>query len=120
MLTNEQKKIAKEMLDNGSTYREVGEHFGLSRQRIHTLFPSSSRRARRKAGEYNYIYPNVNKFMKDNKNLSLMQMCRDVKISPNHLHRIFYGEVSPSKNVIDRLLNYTGMTYEEMFYKEVV
>ena len=118
-MTNEQKVIAKEMLENGHTYKEVGDYFGVSRQRIHALFPSSSKRARHKPGEYNYIYPNVNKFMKDNK-LSLMEMYRGTGIHYNHLHKIFYGEQNPSKRIIDKLLNYTGMTYEEMFYQEVI
>ena len=119
MLTNEQKRIAKEMLDNGSTYKEVGERFGVSRQRIHALFPSSSKRARHQKWEFCYIYPNVNKFMKENK-ISLMEFHRQTGVHYNQLHKIFYGEMNPRKATIDKLLNYTGMTYEEFFYKEVV
>ena len=119
MLTNEQKRIAKEMLDNGSTYKEVGERFGVSRQRIHALFPSSSKRARHKKWEFCYIYPNVNKFKKENK-ISLRRMCKETGLYHNSLHKVLYGEQNPSKTTIDKLLNYTGMTYEEFFYKEVV
>lgn len=118
-MTKVEKETAKKMLDNGCTYQEVAKHFGVSRQRVHALFPYISKRARHKAGEYNYIYPNVNKYMKDNK-ISLMEMYRKTGINYNQLHRIFYGESNPSKKTIDKLLDYTGMTYEEMFYQEAV
>lgn len=111
-MTREQKVEAYSMLLDGHTMQEVGEKFGVSRQRIQMLFPAVGR-----CGGRNYVYPNITKWMIENR-MSGAELAKLVGVSASQVSSWFRGLHDPRKCFIDRILAVTGMTYEEAFYED--
>lgn len=117
-MTKEQKIEAFSMLMDGKTYSEVGEHFGVTKQRIHQLFPMqrNNKPVCKKEKPLRYIYPNIEKWMRENK-VSLAELSLKIGCSSNTICRNLLGYNEPGKRLIDEIIKLTGMTYEEAFKK---
>ena len=114
--------MARALRDTGLTYKEIAEKMGISHQCVAHM-----------CGKYNpshfrmfsdaVIYPNLRKWLNENK-VSMMEFVRRCGYVPyNGEVSMFtswmYGRSEPKKRVIDACLKATGMTYEELFYREV-
>ena len=113
-MTKEQKMQAYKMLLDGCTAEEVGNKFGITRQRVCQLFPI--KKLRKEMASESCIFPNISKWMEQNDYgyTDIAKMC-DFQV-----HKIQYSlknDANITKLLIDRLLKITGMTYEEAFYR---
>lgn len=61
-----------------------------------------------------YIYPNLVKWMQDNR-LNSVQAGQKLGLSHGYLNQILSGKCAPGKACIDKILAGTGMTYEVAF-----
>lgn len=110
-MTKEQKIEAYKMLLDGCTMQEVGNKFGVSRQRIQQIFPNN------RGENYNYIYPNIAKWMREN-HVPASVFAESVGVVPGTFSTWMRGLYDPKKYYIDRILKITGMKYEEAFSLE--
>ena len=109
-MTNEQRAEAYLMLLNGATIREASEKYGVSYQRIQQMFPGVSRRGRK----YKCIYPNIGSWINLNC-ATLHKFAELIGVSHESVHNYLAVERLPNKKLIDKILEVTGMTYEEAF-----
>lgn len=109
-MTNEQKVEALRMLMDGATYREVGEKFGLTHQRIQQIFSG----VLSKVKKYACIYPNIRRWIVKH-HVSQPEFAELVGVCPAALHHYLSGKREPNKKIIDKILEVTCMTYEEAF-----
>ena len=110
-MTNEQKAEAYLMILNGASYEDAAQKFGVTKQRLHQLLPgvgSSTRQSN------DWIYPNIKRWMKDNRllaqNFAKLLGCGSATVG-----KYLSGKAQPNKQTIDKILEVTGMTYEEAF-----
>lgn len=60
------------------------------------------------------IYPGISAWLRS-RHMSLMALSKTLGIAYCHIYRIVNGRISPTKRYIDKILQVTGMTYEEAF-----
>ena len=104
----------------GMTYEEISAKFGLSKQRVYQIIGGNKKRTV-SVKEHQCIYPRLRKWLNEN------NMC------VNSLTRKIYGSVEPRnrqiiarlleggdsrKSTVEKVLNATGLTYEQAFYRE--
>lgn len=115
-MTKEQKIEIYSMLLDGATYTECASKFGVSRQYVHQLFPqmrgcSVERRIEK------YKYKNLAKWIYGN-GYNLSTFSAAINTYAPHFNNMMLGHHDPSKKVIDKILDVTGMTYEEAFSED--
>ena len=114
-MTDKQKLDALKMLLEGASYSDVAKKYSLSRERIRQLFsPIMERDMRKRNG---CIYPNFASWLKE-KDLSYNKFAEMAGISGQQVSLVMSGKGNPTKIWIDKILEVTGMTYEECFAKE--
>lgn len=108
----------------GLTYEDIAKRFGLSRQRIDQICRRDPNRPySRKISEKECVYPNLRKWMTEN-GVSRSELIRRMGLDYSieyfvmRLSRCMKDEEDPKKWFIDKMLEVTGMTYEQMFYRE--
>ena len=119
-MTKEEKIDAFTMRLNGYTLQEIGDKYGLTRERIRQMFASITTKSGISRKSYkNYIYPNISDWMIDNNvkqsDLSKKLGCAQVTISS-----YLTGKKSPSFAFINLMLELTKMPYEVAFSKKRV
>lgn len=112
-MTNKQKTEMFAMRLDGQSFQTIGDKFGITRQRAQQIMEASTRARPR---VYNWIYPNVVKWCNEN-NCTAAHLAEKCGITSHYLSGIMGGKRNPSKNVIDKMLKATGVTYEEFFFK---
>lgn len=110
----------KEMRKKGMTYAEIGNAFGVSKQRVFFLIGGDTPR-RTVLTEKECVYKGLRDWMNEN------------QVSRIKLTRIIYGYYQPNqydvlkrallgsnchKHIIDSILKATGLTYEKAFGTE--
>ena len=116
------KNLMRAYRAQGMTYEQIGEKCGLSRQRVFQLIGGGTDRAKkcfRTITDEECVYPNIRKWMNEN-SVSKSELCRRIFGSshPNLMSQIsawLLGRYYPSKKKIDKLIEVTGLTYEELF-----
>ena len=116
-MTNDEKVEAYRMRLEGATLQEVADRFGVTREWIRALTPAPEKRGKKKRNHKNIIYPNINKFLYENRH-SYSSFAKLIGMSGNAVYRALTGATSPTKKLIDRVLEATDMTYEEAFRGE--
>ena len=106
----------------GKTYKEIGEMFGVSHQAVADALGKSDPAKFRPWTKERCIYPNLRNWLNENK-VSLREFARrsEVVASGRTLSRFaayFRGENYPPKQTIDKILNVTGLTYEQLWEVE--
>ena len=119
-MTREEKIDAFTMRLDGYTLQEIGDKYGLTRERIRQMFASITTKSGISGKSYkNYIYPNISDWMIDNNvkqsDLSKKLGCAQVTISS-----YLTGKNPPSFAFINLMLELTKMPYEVVFSKERV
>lgn len=107
---------------SGKSVKEIAEKYGVSHQAV------SNATAKRNGyfkhyTEENCVYPNLRKWLNDNR-VTRSEFVRRMGLPPHpnsntRISAYFAGKNHPSKKIIDKLLEVTGMTYEELFWEDV-
>lgn len=101
--------------EKGMTYRQIGEKYGVSAQAVQICCARQNEMPKKSFSAKSCIWPNLRKWLNTDRAraerfFQAMQGCT--------IRTILKGGQQPKKNVIDRMLKVTGMTYEELFREE--
>ena len=107
---------------NGKTYRQIAEMYGVSVQAVAAACAIHMPGHFKPYTEKEVIYPKLRKWLNDNE-VSRNEFARRMGLLPyaNNSHRVsdyFRGKNYPLKETIDKMLQVTGLTYEELFSLE--
>lgn len=111
ILTKEQILDACAMRLDGYTLQEIADKHGVSKQYISTLVPRISELSTV------CIFPAIRTWMRSNgyNGKKIAEFCG---VTPNAVYAWLRGINSITKANIDKMLQLTGMTYEEAFREE--
>ena len=106
----------------GMTIREIADKYGVSKQAVAQACGSHNVSFFRKFDEERCVYPYLRKWLNENK-VSVKEFLRRCGLTSSgtiskRYAMYFRGKVYPTKLVIDQMLAVTGLTYEDMFYRE--
>lgn len=112
-----------EMRKAGMTYKAIADRYGVSRQYIQQVAPASV--ARKSHAEIETIpYKGIYQFLKENPRLSLVGFYRAItggayRNSTERVRNVIHGREDCRLSIteIRRLLEITGMTFDELFEK---
>ena len=107
--------------EQGMTYQQIAEMYGVSKQTVGQICGKGQPYMFRAVSE-RCVYPNLRRWMNDNK-VSVKELLRRMGKTAytstcDSMGSYLRGEHDPPKVIIDAMLKATGMTYEEMFYRE--
>ena len=117
------KTVAKYAADrrNGKTYQQIADENGVSKQAVQDLMQRHGYTGFKYYGAKHCIYPNLRKWLNDTKtsrkalaNLLGLAPISNITIISGYLT----GKNFPAKPRIDRLIEITGLTYEQLFSEE--
>ena len=105
------------MHDNGMTYDEISQYFGVSKQAVHQMSGRRGPGDGLHEGTLRKVkYPGLRNWLLTNR------VCiRDLERAcggASRFHSCLIGPCDPSKKSIDAILAATGLTYEECFKEE--
>lgn len=108
--------------EKGMTYREIAEKYGVSKQVVGIACSKSDPNYFRYITRKQCIYVGLRDWMNDNKvsGMALVRML-GYNAEPSEYSRIsayLKGRSSPKKHIIDKLLEVTGLPYEELFMED--
>ena len=115
-MTDKQKVEALQMLLNGATYAEVGRKYMLSTETIRKMFINILDRGTRSHSRVECIYQGLGDWCEKN-GYTAHSLGKNLGVSNGVMHKAFREEVYLRKDNIDKILELTGMTYEECFAK---
>lgn len=110
-MTKEQILGACSMRLDGHTLQEIADKYGVSAQYISTIVPRSFKTGVR------CIYPALKAWM-GQKGYSAERIAKFCDVHRNTVYGWLNGKHTIDKPCIDKILQLTGMTYEEAFREE--
>lgn len=116
-MTIEEKVAAYEMRLRGFTLQECADRFGVSRECIRQIVPDTSTRSHQRRHYDGCIFPNIANWLYENR-YTYSRFGLACGTNCVSMRRYLIGEVNITRGVINRILDVTGMTYEEAFYEE--
>lgn len=107
--------------ENGVRHSEIARIVGVSRRRVSQICGKYAPGHFHTITEKECVYPNWRKWMNDNK-IGRAEMIRRMGHEPHpeyhsRLCNWMRGNCYPLKQSIDLLLEATGLTYEQLFYR---
>ena len=114
-MTREEKIDAFTMRIDGYTLEEIGEKYGVTRERIRQMFEQVVTESG--ISRKNYIYPNIADWMIEN-GITQAKLCKKLGCSQNTVSHYLTGKNSPTFAFINLMLELTKMPYEVAFSKE--
>ena len=114
-MTREEKIEAFTMRLDGYTLKEIGDHFGLTCERIRSMFAAVTTESG--IVRKNYVYPNIARWMVLN-GINQTWFARKLGVSSKSISFCLTGRTDPSYRFVNLVLQETGMTYEEAFKRE--
>lgn len=111
------------MKQNGATYRELATTFGISRQRVFSIIGGQFQNHFKEITADECVYPKLRQWLNENR-ITRAELCR---MLAGNTHPRSYSSVLDfcrgntsriTKQVIDRYLLVTKLTYEELFATE--
>lgn len=115
-MTIDEKVYAYRMRLEGNTIQKIADHFGVSKQYISKELKTERVRSNEKIVDA-CIYPNIRKFLIQ-EGLTCHGFSNKTGIAYTTLHHALTGKTDPRKETIDRILECTGLTYEQAFSKD--
>ena len=105
----------------GMTYQQIADKHGVSRQTVAEACGRQGYQFRHFTKE-RCVYPFLRQWLNENK-VSTAEFIRRMGCCWSGSMCLLYsnyfkGKTYPSKQVIDRMLKVTGLTYEQLFYRE--
>lgn len=122
-MTNEQKAQAYLMKLDGMSLEEIGQHFGVTRERIRQVIPAppdeirGQYRAKQRSKYDDMIYPALAQWLYDHR-FTFSRFAHEIGRTESSVGRWFKGKNEMPKSAIDAILKRTGLTYEEAFLKD--
>ena len=106
----------------GLTYREIAAKYGVSHQTVAMACAKHSPGHFKPFNAKQVVYPNLRQWLNDNE-VCVSEFTRRLGHIPTGgthttVRNWFRGEHFPTKQVIDRILMMTGLTYEELWEVE--
>ena len=114
-MTKEEKIDAFTMRLDGYTLQEIGDKYGLTRERIRKMFALITTESG--ISRKNYIYPNISDWMIGN-NVSQGDLCKKLGCAQTTISSYLIGKREPTFSFINLILELTKMPYEVAFSKE--
>lgn len=113
-MTKEEKIAAYAMRLGGSSLQEVADKFGVSREYIRQITPPTGTLAQTRSSYEKCIYPNISSWLYENR-YSYNRFSKLICCTCTSIYNALIGKTDPSKCLIDKILDATGMTYEVAF-----
>lgn len=119
--TQELREEIIKLRENGLSYDEIGQKYGVSRQRIYQIVKvaGADRIRKNNTNIERIVYKGVYEFMKDNSNVSYASLSRAIGISNSSVFQRFLQSTSdngrPTIRQIKKLIEITGKSFEELF-----
>ena len=112
----------REMRESGYTFEAIGRALGISKQRVYQIL-RRSKSAQKRAFNRNRpvsVYVNLEAWAKEH-NCSWSELANRCGLHTELFYRNFVHGLTgnPTKRSIDRLLEITGLTYEQLFQREL-
>lgn len=107
------------MKREGKTYREIGERFGLSKQRVYQILGKMDKHYFKPIKEKVVAYKGIRDWLNEKK-ISFTEFCRLIY---GYYHPKLYTRLTVCLNkthpikidMIEKILDITGLTYEQAF-----
>lgn len=113
--------VAAQMRRDGASYREIGDVFGVSGERIRQVLKNRVRLRKGSTDMEKIVYECLYNYLMDHPKMTFPALAMamfgnsDIKTN-NKLRNLLHGKnCMVSKLSLDRLMAITGMTYEELF-----
>ena len=108
--------------EKGKTYREIAEQYGVTFQAVACACGNSHDSKFRAWTEERCVYPNLRNWLNENK-VSMNEFIRRMDALPGGNRVTAYrnylnGKTYPQKRVIDKMLEVTGLTYEQLWEED--
>lgn len=108
--------------ESGKSVTEIAKIYGVSYQAVAQAVAKRGIGHFKHYTEENCIYPNFRKWLNDNK-VTRSEFSRRIGIPPSatnnrRISQYFIGCTDPRKSTVDKMLEITGMTYEELFKED--
>ena len=114
-MTKDQVKDMFSMRLEGFTLLEIGEKYGISKERVRQLL-SDAAGGRNRVIRKNYVFPNIENWMYE-KDIMQDEIAKECGRSQNNVSSILIGKYKPSFDFISAVLRMSGMTFEEAFQR---
>lgn len=117
MIENKEKML--EMKKNGMTYQQIGDVFGISKQRVYAIAGETAKHYHRHITKEQCVYDGLRGYLNENK-ISRMHFCRMCyegifhQATYHRFKKVLKGS-NTTKQTIDRILEATGLSYEVAF-----
>lgn len=112
-LSSKDVQEIKRRRKTGETYASMAKDFGVSISLI-KRYCDEDRPPKRKFDNDKIIYKGLREWIADNE-MTVKKMSEESGIYYTTLYYFMIGKNEPAKKTIDKILKYTGMTYEEAF-----
>lgn len=110
-MTKQEKVDMFAMRLDGATLQKIGDKYGITKERVRQILEISDSKRKPKA---KWIYPNMGNYMVEHK-ISLKEFSEKCEIQYWTLSNYMNGKSEPSIGAIKRMLQFTGMSFEEAF-----
>ena len=112
---------ALQLRQQGLTYQQIAQHFGVSKQRIAQVLSRSAGRLPKSLRPEECIYPGLRIWMNHNA-VSRSELARRMGYAPDpgnyvHVSDMLRGKIHLRKTDIDKLILTTALPYEILFGK---
>ena len=100
---------------NGYTLQEIGDKYGVSRERIRQILQGICNPKPRRC-HADWLYPNIAKWANESR-ISNNRLGELLGVTNTAVRNYMIGKRDLPKRVIDKLIEISGMTYEKLFEK---
>lgn len=115
-MKKEQVKDMCCMRVDGYSYQDIGEKYGVTRQRAQQIVSRAIKEKSVSARKL-CVYPNIDGWMFEN-NINQKDIAERAGCTQNNISSVLLGKHKPSYSVISAILEMSGMTFQEAFQKK--